>query len=240
MQRKNLNFIQGIDFDLIENLPKNGTKCLPIFDVSCEGIWNSKHFVKIATAGRHRGLNTIYIKHNLFHRSKLGRDVELQNTHIVLFNSPRDVLELTLSQQLGLASQLKEWCQDALSVLYGHLLNDLTPKTVDSLRYCSNSGSVPRKFYLPAGIETKFLDNEYTILLYSPNISKIFPNATKTIHSQLSKKFHSVSQRIFNKPIKRRASRSLERGRRKISKRNFRTNTKKNSSTQKKNYLKFN
>ena len=46
------------------------------------------------------------------------------------------------------------------------------PKTVDSLRYCSNSGSVSTKFYLPAGLETKFLDDEYTIRLYSPNIAK--------------------------------------------------------------------
>ena len=126
MQRKNLKFIQGVDFDLIENLPNNGAKYLLIFDDSCEKISNSKQFVKIATAGRHRGLNTIYIKHNLFHQIKLGRDVELQNTHIVLLKSPRDNLQIsTLSQQLGLGSQLKEWYQDATSVRYGHLLIDL-------------------------------------------------------------------------------------------------------------------
>ena len=85
MQRKNLKFIQGVVFDLIENLPNKGFKYLLIFDDSCEEISNSKQFVKIATAGRHRGLNTIYIKHNLFHQRELGRDVELQNTHIVLF-----------------------------------------------------------------------------------------------------------------------------------------------------------
>ena len=141
MQRKNLKFIRGVDFDLIENLPNNGTKHLLIFDDSCEEISNSKQFVKIATAGRHRGLITIYNKHNLFHQSKLGRDVELQNTHMVLFKSPRDVLQINnLSQQLDLGSQLKEWYQDATSVPYGHLLIDLTPKTVDSLRYCTNSG----------------------------------------------------------------------------------------------------
>ena len=219
MQRKNLKFIRGVDFDLIENLPKNGTKYLLIFDDSCEEILNSKQFVNIATAWRHRGLNSLYIKHNLFHQSKLGRDVELQNTHIVLFKSPRDVLQInTLGQQLGLGSQLKEWYQDAISVPYGHLLIDLTPKTVDSIRYCNNSGSVPTKFYLPAGIETKFLDDEYTIRLYSPNFSKIFPKASKTIHSQLPKRFHSVSERVFCKPIKRRASRSSERRRSKLSK----------------------
>ena len=241
MQRKNFKFIQGVDFELIENLPNNGTKYLLIFDDSCEELSNSKQFVKIATTGRHRGLNTIYIKHNLFHQSKLGRDVELQNTHIVLFKSPRDVLQINaLSQQLGLGSQLKEWYQVATSVPYEHLLIDLTPKTVDSLRYCTNSGSVPTKFYLPAGIEKKFLDDEYTIRLYSPNISKIFPKASKTFHFQLPKRFHSVSERVFSKPIKRGASRSSERRRSKISKRKFRTNTKKNSSTQKKNYFKFN
>ena len=72
MQRKNLKIIQGVDFELIENLPKNGTKYLLIFDDSCEEISNSKQFVNVATAGRHRGLNKIYIKHNLFHQSKLG------------------------------------------------------------------------------------------------------------------------------------------------------------------------
>ena len=56
-----------------------------------------------ATAGRHRGFRTIYIEHNLFHQSKLGRDVELRNTHNVLFKSPRDVHQVaTLSVQLGL------------------------------------------------------------------------------------------------------------------------------------------
>ena len=135
MQRKNLKLIQVVDFDLIENLPKNGNKCLLMFDDSCEEISNSKQFVEIATAGRQRKLNTIYIQHNLFHQSKLGRGVELRNTHIVLVKSPRDVLQInTLSQQLGLGSQLKAWYQDATSVPYGHLLIDLTPKTVDSLR----------------------------------------------------------------------------------------------------------
>ena len=116
--------------------------------------------ILVDTAGRLRGLNTLYIKHNLFHQSKLGRDVELQNARIVLFKSPRDVLQIkTLSQQLGLGSHLKEWYQDATFVPYGRLFIDLTPKTVDSLRYCSNSGSVPTKFYLPAEIETIFLDD---------------------------------------------------------------------------------
>ena len=104
---ENLEFVRGVNFEFIDSLKNNGTKYLVIFDNSCEDICISKVFVDIATAGRHRGLSTIYIEHNLFHQRKLGRDVELQNTHIVLFKSPRDVLQVTtLSTQLGLGSEL--------------------------------------------------------------------------------------------------------------------------------------
>ena len=100
---ENLEFVRGISFEFIDSLKNNGTKYLLIFDRSCEEICNSKAFVDISTAGRHPGLSTIYIKHNLFHQSKLGRNIELQNTHIVLFKSPRDVMQVTtLSTQLGL------------------------------------------------------------------------------------------------------------------------------------------
>ena len=73
MQRKKFKFVQGVDFHLIENLPNNGTKYMLIFDDSSEEISNSNQFVKTATAGRRRGLNTIYIKHNLFQQSKIGK-----------------------------------------------------------------------------------------------------------------------------------------------------------------------
>ena len=103
MEIENLEFMQQVNFEFIDSLKNNGTKYLLIVDDSCEEICNSKAFVDIATAGRRRGLSTIYIKPNHFHQSKLGRDVELQNTHIVLFKSPRDVMQVTtLGAQLGL------------------------------------------------------------------------------------------------------------------------------------------
>ena len=77
---------------------------------------NSKAFVDNSFAGRHGGLNTIYIKHNLFHQSKLGRDIELQNTHLVPSNSLGDMMQFsTISAQLGLGSELIDWYQDATS-----------------------------------------------------------------------------------------------------------------------------
>ena len=148
MQKKieNLEFVRAVNFEFIDSLKNSGTKYLLIFDDSCEEICNSKAFVDIATAGRHRGLSTIYIKHNLFHQSKLGTDVELQNSHIILFKSPREVMQVnTLSTELGLGSKLVGWYRDATSVPFGHLLIDLSPRTDDRLRYCTNTGTIPSK-----------------------------------------------------------------------------------------------
>ena len=130
-----LEFVRGLNFEFIDSLKNNGTKYLLFFDDSREEICNSKPFVDIATAGRHRGLSIIYFKHNLFHQSKLGRDVELQNTHIVLFKSPRDLIQVTtFSIQLGLGSEVDDWYRYATSVLFGHLLIDLSPPTNDRLK----------------------------------------------------------------------------------------------------------
>ena len=98
----------------------------------------------MATTWRHWVLSTIYVKHNFFHQSKLGRDVELKNTHIVLFKSTRDVMQVTtLSTQLGIGSEIVDWYRDATSVPFGHLLIDLSPRLDDRLRYCINTGSIP-------------------------------------------------------------------------------------------------
>ena len=72
-----LEFVRGVNLEFIDSLKNNGTKYLLIFDDSCEEICNSKAFVHIATAGRHRALSTIYIKHNFFHQFKIGDRVRI-------------------------------------------------------------------------------------------------------------------------------------------------------------------
>ena len=117
----------------------------------------------------------------------MGKDVELQNKYILFFKLPRNVLQIsTLSQQLGLGSELEVWYED-----YGHLLIDLTPQTVDLLIYCPETGSVLSKLYLPVGAETKFIDDGRTIRLNTTNISNNFPKTSKTFHPPLLKNFHS-------------------------------------------------
>ena len=203
---ENIEFVQGVNFDFIDSLKNNGTKYLLVFDDYCEEICNSKAFVDIATAGRHRGLSTIYIKRNLFHQSNLGRDVKLQNTHIVLFKSPRDVMQVTtLSTQLGHGSELVDCCRDETSVLSGHLLIDLLPRRDDRLRYCTNSGSIPSKFCIPERLQhLRTLDDEHTKSLYSPSVLIAFPQVQKPLSSVLPTRIYPVSLRMLSKSAQRK------------------------------------
>ena len=154
---ENLVFDQGVFFEIIDSLKNNGTKYLLFCDNSCEEICNSKAFVNIATTGTHRELSTIYIKHKLFQKSKLGRDAEVQNTDIVLYESPCDVMQVsTLSEQLGMGSKLVDWYREAKSVTYEYLLIDLSPRADDRLRCCTNTGSPPSKFKISDRIKQPF------------------------------------------------------------------------------------
>ena len=233
---ENLEFVQRVSFEFIDSLKNNGTKYLLIFDDSCEEICNSKALVDIATAGRHRGLSTIYIKHNLFHQSKLGRDVELQNTHIVLFKSPRDVMQVTtLSTQLGLGSELVGWYRDATSVPFGHLLIDLSPRTDDRLRYCTNSGSLPSKFYIPERLKhLRNLDDEHTKSLYSSSVPIAFPQMQRSLSSVLPKRVYPVPMQMQSKSTQRKLANHKKTSRGEVSRRSVATIAKKNNLEAKK------
>ena len=126
----------------------------------------------------------------------------------------------TLSTQLGRGSELVEWYRDATSVPFGHLLIDLSPRTDDRLRYCTNTGSIPSKFYIPDRLkQSKFLDDEHTKSLYSPSVPIIFPQMQKSFPSVLPKTVYPVSLRMHNKSAQRKPSKHKKTSRCKISNR---------------------
>ena len=122
-----------------------------IFDDSCEDVFNDKEFSKLATAGRHKNISVIYVKHNLFQQSKWSRTIDLNTSHIILFKSPRDVQQIAIiGRQLDNANFLKESYDLAVKEPFGHLLIDINPNTSDSLRFCSNLVPPgPSIFYIP-------------------------------------------------------------------------------------------
>ena len=126
----------------------------------------------------------------------------------------------TLSTQLGLGSKLVDWYRDATSVPFGHLLIDLTPRTDDRLRYCTNTGSIPSIFYKPDQLkQSKILDDEHTNSLYSPSVPIIFPQMQKSSPSVLSKRICPVSLRMQSKSAQRKPAKHKKTSRGKISKR---------------------
>ena len=96
----------------------------------------------------------------------------------------------TLSTQLGLGSELVDWYRDATSVPFGLFLIGLSPRTDDRLRYCTNTGSIPSKIYIPDQLkQSKDLDEEHTKSFYSPSVSIIFPQMQKFFLQSCPKKF---------------------------------------------------
>ena len=124
----------------------------------------------MATAGLHKNINVIFIKHNVFQQSKWSRTIDLNTTHIILFKSARDIQQVELlGKQSNLVKFLKYCYQLATKEPFGHLLIDLDPKTSDCLRYCSNiTEPRPSVFYLPSDkSETTPLNNEREKFIYT-------------------------------------------------------------------------
>lgn len=216
----NMEFIKCVDFEMINNLPNDGTNYLLIFDDSCAEISRSKEFEKLATAGRHKKLNVIYIKHNLFHKSPIGRDVELQNTHIVLFKSPRDVNQISkLGQQLGLGKNLEIWYKTATEKPFGHLLIDLSPRTSDRLRFCTDSGTFPTKIFLPSSqARITQLNDDHTKRLYSQALPDFYSQMSESVPPTMSKGIHHVPVRMHNQSLGWKTSRYPKVPRHKVQK----------------------
>ena len=157
------------------DITKKLSHCLLIYDDSCEEIVNDKEFVKMATSGRHRILHVIYVKHNLFHQSKWSRTIDLNTTHIVLFNSLRDIQQIEyLGKQLNCLRLITEAYKLATAETFGHLMIDLDPKTSQGLRFSSQLiGPDPSIFYLssPEAVITT-IANEKETFAYAQAMGK--------------------------------------------------------------------
>ena len=126
----------------------------------------------------------------------------------------------TLSTQLGLGSELVDSYRDATFVPFGHLLIDLSPRTDDRLRYCTNTGSIPSKFYNPDRLkQSKNFDDEHTKSLHSPSLLIIFPQMQMSFPSVLSKRIYPISLQLHNKSAQRKPAKHEETSRGKTSKR---------------------
>ena len=105
-----------------------------------------------------------------------------------------------------------------MSVPFGHLLIDLSPRTDDRLRYCTNSGSVPSKFYIPDRLKLLGkLDDEHTKSLYSPSVPIAFRQMQEPLSSVLPKRDYPFSMRMHSKSAQSKLASHKKTSRGKIS-----------------------
>ena len=185
-----LEFVHRVNFDYIDLLKNNGR--FLIFDDSCEQTCNSKAFFDNATAGGQSGLSTVYNKEYSFQQSKLGRDVELQNTHINLFMSLRDVMQVTtVRAQLGFGSKLVDSYRDATSVPWGNLLIDLSLRTISQLQ---TPDPVPQSIIFRTGWNSQKVWTMNTQSLSTLQVFQSFSHKRKSLFlSVLPKRLYRVS-----------------------------------------------
>ena len=129
--------------------------------------------------------------HNLFQQSKWYRTIDLNTTHIVLFKSPRDVLQIgSIGRPLNSTQFLRESYELAARQHFDHLLNDLDPKTSDGLLYPSIIvPPVPLIFYLaPAKpVITNLTDERKRNMHASANATSIGYQVKKVLLNQVLK-----------------------------------------------------
>ena len=113
-------------------------KVLAVFDDSCDEILQSAGFANLATVGRHKGVNVIFIKHKLYQQGKFCVTVDKNTTHLLILKSPRIGKQLKLlgsELEFADAKFLQHCYEKATTEPYGHLLIDLSPTCHDALRF---------------------------------------------------------------------------------------------------------
>ena len=143
-EREKIKFFRGIpdqDEDLVTD---TGETYLLVFD-DMMGQDKDEEKIKLwfTRKGHHKNASVVYITQNLFQQSKSSRTMSLNAHYLVVFQSPRDKMQIkTLAQQLQ-ASHLPYAFNEATSVPHGYLLIDLKPNTPDILRFRTNIFSTP-------------------------------------------------------------------------------------------------
>ena len=141
----------------------------------------------------------------------------------------------TLGAQFGFGSELIDWYRDATSVPFGHLLIDLSPRTDDRLRCCTDSGSAPSNIYIPERLkQLRILDDEHTKSLYPPSVRNAFPQMQKSLSSVLPKRVYPFSMRMHSKSTQRKLANHKKTSRGKVSRRGLVTIAKKSNLEAKK------
>lgn len=132
-KKASIKFIEGLpnENDIIPSL----CNLVVIDDLLAE---TDARVTKLFTKGsHHKNTSVIYITQNIFSKNKENRTISLNAHYMVLFKSPRDVMQMEhLARQMypGNTKYMREAFSDATCEPHSYLLIDLRPETPDELR----------------------------------------------------------------------------------------------------------
>ena len=130
-----IEFIQGLEWNFLQKAEAQKKRILLVLDDLLDEAAQSKDFLALVVAGRHRNVHLMVLRHNLFQRTKNSKTIDLNVTQIILFNSPRDSEQIgVLGRQLGERHAKMEASKRATQKHFGHLMIDLNVTSSKSLR----------------------------------------------------------------------------------------------------------
>lgn len=150
----NINFVEGIPESLCDDalLPPDKNNLLIIDDLMSDASNNIEVQNVFTKYVHHRNLSCIYLVQNLFIQGKSSRTISLNTNYLILFNNPRDKLQISLlGRQMfpGNSKYFMEAFSDATGTSFGYLLIDYKAKTPDHFRLRTNLLSDRPVVYLP-------------------------------------------------------------------------------------------
>ena len=169
-----LDLVQGLEWNAVGRSEALKQRNLVVIDDLYDEAAQSKEFLDLVIAGRHKNVHLMVLRHNLFQQCKNSKTIDLNVTQMILFNSPRDLEQIgILGRQLREQSTLMKTYKRVTQEPFGHLMIDLDARSSRNLRYCSHcSADEPTHFYcatdrLFISVKDEFTkQNYYTLDLY--------------------------------------------------------------------------
>ena len=168
-EKNSIEFYQGINWSAIDKCEAQKLRTMVVIDDLYQQASQDEKFLELVLSGRHRNVHLITMKHNLYQQTKNSKTIDLNISQLILFNSPRDVEQIsTLGRQMGQRKLLLETYKKATLKPYGHLLIDLDSRADPKLKFSTNcSGAGPSTFFIATSKTSETVQNESTRLLYA-------------------------------------------------------------------------
>ena len=84
-----IELVHGLEFNTLQKAEAQKKRILLVLDDFFDEAAQSKEFLALVVAGRHRNVHLMVLRHNLFQQTRNSKTIDLNVIQLILFNSPR-------------------------------------------------------------------------------------------------------------------------------------------------------